>query len=480
MADLSIFKLDSQTITIKDTTARQTAESAKALATTATTAGNDVREQITELKNDLTDIFQLKSKPIDLPWVDGYYLNTTNGNVGNNTNYSISRNSVSSSSGNLPSIKPSTLYTIEHVGNLQYGFYNSAYGFINDSGRNITALDDITEHIITIITPSDAAYVVFSCKTTNKEKLVVIEGTNKNIINGDTTEISPESVIGSDSNPHIITVGTDKQFTSLRKALNYITDANENNRYLVLFYGNGTAYDVKQDFTESELEAADTSTIGIRVPPFTTLYGVGGKDKCILSASFDTAVREFSTLNLYSSSSLVGFTIICNKARYALHDDWYDSTVETDINVKRIIADCDIIATNPRYYMAYGAGIRSGRQWKYKNVLFKNNTNGLRAYSIHNNVNFANPASIEFENCRFEGYLLDSLIALQTITDSIVNTAMFKGCKMSNGGKVSCFESSGNTGCAWKVTGYANAFDNTDVTITTSDGVDYSDRKDLI
>lgn len=48
MADLSIFKLDSQTITIKDSTARQAAESAKALATTAsgnaTTALNKVNE----------------------------------------------------------------------------------------------------------------------------------------------------------------------------------------------------------------------------------------------------------------------------------------------------------------------------------------------------------------------------------------------------------------------------------------------------
>lgn len=46
MADLSTFKLDSQTITIKDSTARQTADSAMALATTAggnaTTALNKV------------------------------------------------------------------------------------------------------------------------------------------------------------------------------------------------------------------------------------------------------------------------------------------------------------------------------------------------------------------------------------------------------------------------------------------------------
>lgn len=48
MADLSIFKLDNQTITIKDSLARQTADSAKTLATTAsgnaTTALNKVNE----------------------------------------------------------------------------------------------------------------------------------------------------------------------------------------------------------------------------------------------------------------------------------------------------------------------------------------------------------------------------------------------------------------------------------------------------
>lgn len=48
MADLSIFKLDDQTINIKDTTAREAADSAKTLATTAsgnaTTALNKVSE----------------------------------------------------------------------------------------------------------------------------------------------------------------------------------------------------------------------------------------------------------------------------------------------------------------------------------------------------------------------------------------------------------------------------------------------------
>ena len=50
MADLSIFKLDNQTITIKDTTARQTADSAKTLATTASGNATTALNKITELE----------------------------------------------------------------------------------------------------------------------------------------------------------------------------------------------------------------------------------------------------------------------------------------------------------------------------------------------------------------------------------------------------------------------------------------------
>jgi len=50
MADLSIFKLDNQSITIKDTTARQTADSAKTLATTASGNATTALNKVTELE----------------------------------------------------------------------------------------------------------------------------------------------------------------------------------------------------------------------------------------------------------------------------------------------------------------------------------------------------------------------------------------------------------------------------------------------
>ena len=48
--NLSTFKLDSQTINIKDTTARQTANSAQALATTASGNATTALNKITELE----------------------------------------------------------------------------------------------------------------------------------------------------------------------------------------------------------------------------------------------------------------------------------------------------------------------------------------------------------------------------------------------------------------------------------------------
>ena len=50
MADLSIFKLDSETINIKDTTARQAADSAMALATTASGNATTALNKVTELE----------------------------------------------------------------------------------------------------------------------------------------------------------------------------------------------------------------------------------------------------------------------------------------------------------------------------------------------------------------------------------------------------------------------------------------------
>ena len=65
MADLSIFKLDSETITIKDTTARQAAESAKTLSTTASGNATTALNKVNELESEKADaIISSASGPI--------------------------------------------------------------------------------------------------------------------------------------------------------------------------------------------------------------------------------------------------------------------------------------------------------------------------------------------------------------------------------------------------------------------------------
>ena len=55
MSDLSIFKLDTQTINIKDTMARQTADSAKTLATTASGNATTALNKINKLESEKAD-----------------------------------------------------------------------------------------------------------------------------------------------------------------------------------------------------------------------------------------------------------------------------------------------------------------------------------------------------------------------------------------------------------------------------------------
>ena len=50
MSDLSIFKLDNQTINVKDKTARTDASNAKSLATTATANANTALQKVGELE----------------------------------------------------------------------------------------------------------------------------------------------------------------------------------------------------------------------------------------------------------------------------------------------------------------------------------------------------------------------------------------------------------------------------------------------
>ena len=281
----------------------------------------------------------------------------------------------------------------------------------------------------------------------------------------------------------VIQVGADKEYTSLRTALEYATSkANEKTHYIVqMFYDD---YDVINDLTQEELSEG-SSYVGLMVTDYVKLLGMNNYRKTVirlsLPASTAASVRQrISTLHLRDSGELENLTVIAEHCRYAVHDDYLTHSDRT-----KTIKNCRFVSDATYYARAYGAGFRSGDRWNFENCIFEsiNDASGYAPFSAHNNLNFAKPAVISFENCRFIGNTNGAQFSSLTNNTDIINTIVFKGCKIEcTGSPVYLHENSASlygTGCLMSVTGCNNSFGNSDVEIQVTDGKDYSDRVDL-
>ena len=186
MADLSIFKLDSQTITIKDTTARQTAESAKALATTAsgnaTTALNKVNEQFTELKNDFNQINDYKFdelfSELDVSEQQNLYdtSTATNGYIVANGNISSSDTYCYSSK--IP-VKAGNTYTFWALYHGNVVSANARFLCAYDSENNAVSASGSNSAVASYTVPDGIASIVVSFEQNRKHLFMVVEGTTQ-------------------------------------------------------------------------------------------------------------------------------------------------------------------------------------------------------------------------------------------------------------------------------------------------------------
>ena len=282
----------------------------------------------------------------------------------------------------------------------------------------------------------------------------------------------------------IIQVGADKPFTSLRTALEYATSkANEKTHYEVqMFYED---YDVINDFTADELKES-SSYIGLTVTDYVKLKGMNNYRNTVIRLSLassmpDSVRHRISTLHLEDSGELENVTLMAEHCRYAMHDDYYTRTKRS-----KTIKNCTFISNATYYGCAYGSGFRSGDHWRFENCTFKNtnDVSGTGPFSAHNNLNFSEPALIEFDNCRFIGGSYGARFSSLTNNTDILNTIVFRGCKTDcDDSPVLLHENSPSTygtGCLMSVTGYGNTFKNEDVEISVTDGHDYSDYVDLI
>ena len=379
-------------------------------------------------------------------------------------------------------IDPTKSYTLEYKGPIHGAYYNEHKVYDND-GILIEVLSTIEgSQVLTI--PNTSKYIRLSCKTANTDYMI-LHITGQATLN-ESIGVKASQIINDENNLNIIKyteldVGTGKTYTTLREAFAQCISPSYYNRYIVNFYGDGTEYDISSEFTIEEL--ANENFIGRRVPEWTKLRGIGGKEKCIIGLRLteNTSSEKISTLNTYGSSELEDLTIIGDYTRYAVHDDYMT------INAKRIWKNCHFETIHTTYKATVGAGSKSGDIMIFENCVFKANEWATRPYSCHNNTGFINPVNLYFINCRFINTFNPEtntsrveLSSLNTNANGIINNAFFYGCYIN---KLELDENNVGlygAGILWKVSGYGNNLKTNDVVITHTDEKDYSGYVDLI
>ena len=287
----------------------------------------------------------------------------------------------------------------------------------------------------------------------------------------------------------ILKVGTGLHYTSLRTALEYAaTIANEKNHVTVQFYGNGTTYDVSNDITAADLETTSTWP-GLIVPAHCKLIGMGSREQnkiaLTLPNSIDPDVAfRISTINLYEDAELENLWIYGKGCRYACHDDMMTANPTWDL---KTIKNCRFTSDFTNQHRAYGAGYRSGVNWRFENCIFENiNGEGTQygnaAFSAHNNSEMVKSANLTFVNCQASGGSAFNFESLNRTSEQSYANAItmisFYGCKAVTqmwDRPIQCTITSADAALEVDVTGFGNSFDNNDVAVYYG-GNYYNDR----
>lgn len=406
------------------------------------------------------------------PAVDGKYIDYTNGQEHTNADFHYS----------VFSCDPSTNYAC-NKGYIQIAFY-SAYpeqlqNFISGA-YGTTAF--------TFETPASAKYMIVSYSTSMRDSLQIEYGTESTSYEAYTTGLDGDELqdgsidakklsfdIGATVyNEIVVDINGNGDYTSLREALESIDDSSEKNQYIVKIK-EGT-YDIKADYTAEEWAVESASFIGLRVPDFTTLVGVGDKENVILTAK-DTTQREYiSTLNLQNTSSLKNLTVKAENLRYTIHDDFAQPSQE---KYTRTLDNCDFYGTTLQRVYVYGCGIKEGADYKITNCRFFTDVTSNFSFVMHNNVNWGKSSNVAIENCRFGPSTSYGILLASMGTNTKLTYVTLKGNKMK---RLRLNENSAQVygpGITFKVSGYANAITDP-VEIINTDGVDYSSYVDLI
>lgn len=310
------------------------------------------------------------------------------------------------------------------------------------------------------------------------------EGLDRSIIGGmkNAAEQTP--------NETIITVGTGKQYTSLRTALEHAANiANSTNHVTVQYFGNGIEYNVMNDITTADLQTSSTWP-GLSVPAYCKLLGMGSREQNKISLTLPEGTDEdvafrISTVNLYENAELENLWFYGKRCRYACHDDMMQPNPTWKL---KTIKNCRFTSDYTNQHRAYGAGYRSGVYWRFENCIFENINGeqtqyGNAAFSAHNNDSMRKAASITFVNCQASGghgFGFESLNRTAAGQDypNAKTMISFYGCKAMNyvwDRPVQASIPAADADLEVCLTGFANNFDNSGVAVYYG-GDYYNDR----
>lgn len=392
-------------------------------------------------------------------------------------------------------IEPNTDYVFSIFSDGNYETMPNAVVIQYDAGRKYISGADVK----TFKTAINARYIRLSMANVYFDKQVMLEkGTEPSKIYEsplkkykikneciDDTQICDKVISILKIKENEITVGaSDCNFETLQEAISSIKDNTELNRYIICLK-EGT-YNLADG-----LDITDSSAIGVTVPNWATIVGIGNRENVILECRLDSKNQNISALNFKETSGIENLSIIGENTRYAIHDDFARESKGYDRRIKH----CIIRGENTYYSTVYGAGTGDGANWKFEDVVFDGTKTGTNykkgnTFTVHNILKSQKNREITFTNCRFLSGM-DNNVKLKTLAyrtatgldsaNDMLTNVQFFGCEFSGETGFELSEENASvygSGCLYYVTGFGNK--NANHNIVTTDGKDYSGRVNLI
>lgn len=451
-----------------------------------------VGKQIDELKESLEECIDVTASRNILAFENytrGKYYSASSGSDRYNDSFTAIDDYVK--------IEPNTDYVFSIFSDGNYETMPNALVIQYDAGRKYISGADVK----TFKTAINARYIRLSMANVYFDKQVMLEkGTEPSKIYEspliekkykikneciDDTQICDKVISILKIKENEITVGaSDCNFETLQEAISSIKDNTELNRYII-YLKEGT-YNLADG-----LDITDSSAIGVTVPNWATIVGIGNRENVILECRLDSKNQNISALNFKETSGIENLSIIGENTRYAIHDDFARESKGYDRRIKH----CIIRGENTYYSTVYGAGTGDGANWKFEDVVFDGTKTGANykkgnTFTVHNILKSQKNREITFANCRFLSGL-DNNVKLKTLAyrtatgldsaNDMLTNVQFFGCEFSGETGFELSEENASvygSGCLYYVTGFGNK--NANHNIVTTDGKDYSGRVNLI